>query len=52
MVSSYIGSEFEVFIIFCDIVISKSINVSHSILTYPNVKEMNAIQVGGSKYES
>ncbi len=35
VVSSYIGSEFEVFIMFCDIVISKSINVSHNTLTYP-----------------
>ncbi len=37
MVSSYIGSEFEVFLRFCDIVISKSINVSHNTLTYPSV---------------
>ena len=35
VVSSYIGSESEVFIMFCDIVISKSINVSHSTLTHP-----------------
>ena len=40
VVSSYIGSEFEVFIMFCDIVISKNINVSHNTLTYPTYRSL------------
>ncbi len=45
VVSSYIGSEFEVFVMFCDKVISKSINVSHSALTCPNILVANIIIV-------